>query len=329
VYVWEENVAALRQSVRAGTSVTLLLCAGVAVYFIATFDEPNRVTLLVIDAFAALTAGLASLLPLEAMARRRLIVPFFLGWSAVLIAIVAGAVAVEDDPSSPFVVFFFLPMVFAAMAYPLRLVIAVSVLDVAACILSLTLTLDYSAPDTFLFTIALLGSMALCVLQARAQEQHLAEVARLSRTDHLTGCLNRRGFEDELSERMARYRRYGTPLGLVLLDLDGFKAVNDLQGHAAGDDLLRRVAGSIDEAVRATDATSRVGGDEFAVLLEQSDGISAPCVSERIVEAIALHSPVTAGWASCPDDAVDADGLYRHADARLYERKRDGAVARG
>ena len=329
MYAWGENVAALRQSVRAGTNVTLLLCAGVAVYFLATFDEPHRVELLVVDALAALVAGLAALLPLEAMARRRLVVPFFLGWSASLIAIVAVAVAVEDDPASPFVAFFFLPMVFAAMAYPLRLVVVVSAVDVAACILTLSLALEYSAADTLLFLIALLGAMALCVLQARIHEDHLAEVARLSRTDHLTGTLNRRGFEEELSERMARFSRYGTPIGLVLLDLDGFKGVNDLQGHAAGDDLLRRVAASIEEAVRATDATARVGGDEFAVLLEQSDGVAAPVVAERIVDAVTGHAGATAGWASCPDDCESGEQLYRRADARLYERKRDGAAARG
>ena len=326
---WEENLAALRQTVRAGASVSLFLCAGVAIYFLMTLDRPHRVELLVVDALALAVAGAVTLVPLEAMARRRLITPFFLVWSASLIAIVAAAVAVEDDPETPFVAFFFLPMVFAAMAYPLRLVVAVSVIDVAASVLVLTLALDHGAADTLLFTLALLGAMALCVLQARAHEQHLAEVARLSRTDHLTGTLNRRGFEDELSERMARFRRYGTPVGLVLLDLDGFKSVNDLQGHAAGDDLLRRVAASIDQAVRATDATSRVGGDEFAVLLEQSDGISAHLVVERVVEAVSIHCSVTAGWAACPDDADSAEALYRLADARLYEHKRDGLVARG
>jgi diguanylate cyclase (GGDEF)-like protein len=326
VHVWEENVAALRRSVRAGTSVSLLLCAGVAVYFLVTFDRPNRPLLLAVVAIAAAVAGLASIVPLEAMARRRLIAPFFLGWSIALVAIVAAAVAIEDDPNSPFIAFFFLPMVFGAIAYPLRLVLALSAIDVAACVATLTLALEYEAADTFLFAIALLGAMLLCLYQARSHEEHLAEVARLSRTDHLTGTLNRRGFEDELNERLARFRRYGTPIGLVLLDLDGFKAVNDLQGHAAGDDLLRRVAAAIDGAVRATDATSRVGGDEFAVLLEQSDGITAPTVAARIVDAVSLHSAATAGSASCPEDAGDAEELYRLADARLYERKRAGSL---
>ena len=115
----------------------------------------------------------------------------------------------------------------------------------------------------------------------------------------------------------------------MLLDLDGFKAVNDARGHAAGDELLRRVAASIDETVRATDCSSRVGGDEFAVLLEQSDGVTAPAVSERIVVAVARHCDATAGWASCPADAGDGEALYRLADGRLYERKRERAGARG
>ena len=327
--LWEENLAALRRSVRAGAGVSLLLTVGVAVYFILTFDRPHRTELLIVDAIAGGVAATATLVPLQAMARRRLITPFFLLWSASLILIVAAAVVVEDDPSSPFVAFFFLPMVFAAIAYPLRLVIAVSVLVVVASALTLAVALDRDLADTFLFTLALLGAATLCALQARGHERHVAEVARLSRTDHLTGTLNRRGFEEELGERLARFRRYGTPVGLVLLDLDGFKAVNDLRGHAAGDALLRDVAAAIDQTVRATDATSRVGGDEFAVLLEQTDVITAPVVAGRIVDAVAPVAGITAGWASCPADAETAEDLYRLADAHLYERKRDGAVARG
>ena len=327
--LWEENLAALRRSVRAGAGVSLLLTVGVAVYFLMTLDRPHRVELLVVDAVACAVAAGATLVPLEAMARRRLITPFFLVWSASLILIVAAAVAVEDDPSSPFVAFFFLPMVFAAIAYPLRLVIAISVLDVVASALTLAVALDHGLADTFLFTLALLGAAALCALQARGHERHVAEVARLSRTDHLTGALNRRGFEEELAERLARFRRYGTPIGLVLLDLDGFKAVNDRQGHAAGDALLRAVAVAVEQTVRATDVTSRVGGDEFAVLLEQTDRITAPVVAERIVDAVEPVSAITAGWASCPGDGETGEDLYRLADAHLYERKRHGAVARG
>jgi diguanylate cyclase (GGDEF)-like protein len=327
--LWEENLAALRRSVRAGAGVSLLLTGGVAVYFLMTLDRPHRVELLVVDAIACAVAGAVALLPLESMARRRLITPFFLVWSASLVLVVAAVCAVENDPESPFVAFFFLPMVFAAIAYPLRLVIAVSVMVVAASAVTLGVALEHGVADTFLFALALVGAAALCALQARAHEQHVAEVARLSRTDHLTGTLNRRGFEDELAERMARFRRYGTPVGLVLLDLDGFKQVNDVQGHAAGDELLRAVAEAVDQAVRATDVTSRVGGDEFAVLLEQSDGVTAPMVAGRIVDAVSGVSGVTAGWASCPADAEDAEALYRLADTRLYEHKRDGALLRG
>jgi len=247
--------------------------------------------------------------------------PFFLLWSVSLIGIIAAVTAVEDDPSSVFSAFFFLPVVFAAIAYPLRMMLLVSALDVAALVLTLTLALDREPEDTFLLTAALLAAAALCAAQARAKDRHLAEVARLSRTDVLTDTLNRRGFEEELRERMARLARYGTPVGLVLLDLDDFKAVNDREGHAAGDDLLRSVGEAIVRTVRATDATSRVGGDEFAVLLEQTDDVTAPVVAQRILAAVAPYSRATTGCASCPDDAQTGDELYRVADARLYEGK--------
>ena len=324
MHLWDQNLTALRRSVRAGAGVSLLVTSGAAVYFLLTLDRPHRVELLIAAAVATALAGAASAAPLEWMIRRRLVTPFFLAWSASLIGLVAAGAAIEDDPASSLVAFFFLPMVFAAIAYPLRLVIAVSALDVAASVLTLSLALEHSFADTFLFALALVAAAALCALQARSHEQHVAEVARLSRTDHLTGTLNRRGFEEELDERLARFHRYGTPVSLVLLDLDGFKAVNDLLGHAAGDDLLRTVAEAVGGAVRATDSTSRVGGDEFAVLLEQGDGIAAPLVADRIIDAVSPFSGVTAGWACCPGDADTAQELYRLADGRLYEHKRDG-----
>jgi diguanylate cyclase (GGDEF)-like protein len=325
---WGDDVAELERSVRVGTRINLSITAGVAVYLLLTLDRAHRPLLLGLDAFAFVFAGMVAVMPLEAMVRRRLAVPFFMAWSASLIALVAIVVAIENDPASPFLVFFFLPILFAAIAYPLRLVLWVAALDVVATVVTLLAFLDYGAADTLLFAVALIGAAGLCVLQARSQEQHLSEVARLSRTDHLTGCLNRRGFEEELDERLARLRRHGAPVGLVLLDLDGFKEVNDQRGHAAGDALLRRVSAAIDETVRAVDSTSRVGGDEFAVLLDHTDPGCAEMVTGRILHAVAAHSPATAGWSVAPLDGDTADALFRIADARLYERKRVGAVAR-
>jgi diguanylate cyclase (GGDEF)-like protein len=317
---WEENTDALRGSVRAGGIVSLLLTAGLALYFALVPDLENRGVILAIDVVVALTAVVVLKLPIERMVERRLVFPFFAAWSVTVVVLASLAVIVVDDPTSPLTAVFFLPMIFAAIAYPLRLVMLITALVVAAVVVTLALV-DQGLPEIILYTFIIVSAAALCVFQAQAHERHLQEVERLSRTDYLTGCLNRRGFEDELGKRLARYQRYGTPMGLVLLDLDRFKAVNDAEGHTAGDALLRTVSGTISETIRATDNVSRVGGDEFAVLLEQSDGVTAQQVADRIVEALRPHCDVSVGWACVPGDAEEAEDVYRQADTRLYESK--------
>ncbi|HEX9836830.1 MAG TPA: GGDEF domain-containing protein [Alphaproteobacteria bacterium] len=109
--------------------------------------------------------------------------------------------------------------------------------------------------------------------EARLAEQNarIAFLEGLSRTDELTGLLNRRGFEDELKRALARARRSGETGVLIACDVDGFKRINDTHGHAAGDDVLHRLARTIAASVREIDAVARLGGDEFAVLLTATD----------------------------------------------------------
>ena len=94
-----------------------------------------------------------------------------------------------------------------------------------------------------------------------------ASVQRLADHDPLTDLWNRRRFEEELRRQVARCQRYGEKAALLVMDLDGFKAVNDSFGHKVGDDLLKLVAAALQRRVRGTDAVARLGGDEFAVLL--------------------------------------------------------------
>jgi len=100
--------------------------------------------------------------------------------------------------------------------------------------------------------------------QARAK---IAELELHADVDPMLDILNRRGFDRELSRSLAYVKRYGTPAALLYIDLDGFKAVNDRYGHAAGDDLLKLVAGELAAHVRASDLVGRLGGDEFGVLM--------------------------------------------------------------
>ncbi len=159
--------------------------------------------------------------------------------------------------------------------------------------------------------------------------------ARLKETsfkDEVTGLYNRRFFSLRLEEELSRYRRFNHPVSVVLLDLDGFKAVNDDLGHAVGDDTLRDVAQILMKHSRGINVVSRYGGDEFAVLLVETSKAGARLYADRIREVVAKYpfshgKVVTAsfGVASLPDDeATTAEDLFRAADEALYAAKRAG-----
>lgn len=159
-------------------------------------------------------------------------------------------------------------------------------------------------------------------------------LSHLATHDPLTGLANRATLEDRLRSALARARREGTGFGLVFLDIDGFKEVNDRLGHAAGDELLKLIAGRLRQSVRETDLVARLGGDEFVVLLEriQQPDHAAPVV-EKLRRALAAPAgpdgpaaPVTAslGFALYPRDGADDRELMRKADEAMYAAKQAG-----
>ena len=149
-------------------------------------------------------------------------------------------------------------------------------------------------------------------------------------TDPLTGLYNRRLFSETIEKELNRARRYGQPLGLVILDLHRFKEVNDRHGHPRGDEVLRAAANTLTKALRTSDSAFRIGGDEFALLLPQTDAAQALALSRRVesvfAEAIS-HFQLTVsvsmdhGVATFPQDGDHADQLVRVADERLYHLK--------
>jgi diguanylate cyclase (GGDEF)-like protein len=151
--------------------------------------------------------------------------------------------------------------------------------------------------------------------------------------DGLTGLGNHRAFQEEMERQWATASRYNRPLALVLMDLDEFKQINDSDGHAAGDVVLRRVGTTINGSLRRSDRAFRVGGDEFAILLPDTDDDGAYVVTRRLlasclegenkragVSAISF----SAGISAVPGSARDRETLYSHADAALYWGKRHG-----
>ena len=163
-------------------------------------------------------------------------------------------------------------------------------------------------------------------------ESTSSKLKETSFRDEVTGLYNRRFFSIRLEEEISRHRRFSHPVSMVLLDLDGFKAVNDELGHSVGDDTLRDVSQILNKHSRGINVCSRYGGDEFAVLLVETSKAGARLYAERIRDVISkfrfTHGKrVTAslGIASLPDDDVStAEDLFKMADEALYTAKRAG-----
>jgi diguanylate cyclase (GGDEF)-like protein len=171
----------------------------------------------------------------------------------------------------------------------------------------------------------------------------LDQLHRLATRDELTGLINRREFDRMLAEEQERTLRFGHPLALAMMDVDRFKAVNDTHGHRAGDEVLREISRRLAVQVRNVDRVARFGGDEFALLLVQTEKSTAMDVLRRVCAAIksapiitdggvAIDAALSVGIAAMPEDARGADALVAAADKALYAAKtggRDRAVAFG
>jgi diguanylate cyclase (GGDEF)-like protein len=149
--------------------------------------------------------------------------------------------------------------------------------------------------------------------------------------DHLTGLANRRRFRAALKRECERWRRYGSPCSLLLIDIDHLKKINDQFGHPAGDAVIRQIAQTLKEVSRDNDTPARMGGEEFALLLASINSEKAAAVADRLRDVLSRRQvegvgnvTVSIGVASCPDSAHSERALYSAGDGALYVAKNAG-----
>jgi diguanylate cyclase (GGDEF)-like protein/putative nucleotidyltransferase with HDIG domain len=307
--------------VKAGVFLTYTASAAGLAYVGATWDEPNRGLIATVFLGGTMSAAVIQLLPVQRLLRGRFADGFFLIWSMLVIALVAIGVAADGGATSPLTYIFFLPMVFAAVFYPLRLFVFVGAFDMLGFVVVGVLFGNPDSTQVAFVAAALAMAAILCAWQAQNHDRQRDGLVRMSRSDPLTGCLNRRGLEERMATEMERSLREGNSLALVLLDLDNFKAVNDMNGHAAGDELLCWVVEGLRRAVRPMDSIGRLGGDEFAVLTPGASESGAEHVATRARKLLSERVAVSTGTACFPLDGSNPDELQRHADRQLYANK--------
>jgi diguanylate cyclase (GGDEF)-like protein len=240
---------------------------------------------------------------------------------------------------SPLFNLYFLPVVTSALTLG-QTVTLLQVALIAACYLFLG-----STSGTAFFSIVTAGDFAadlapmllVAYITTMLSQDILNAKARLRRaseTDELTGALNLRAFQAIARREAARAARHRRSLGLLMLDADNLKAVNDTHGHEAGDALIRHVVQCVRKMLRATDIVARYGGDEFVVLLPETPAAGAALVAERIRQCIAetpfaangrrLATSVSIGVAALPEHGTELEALARNADRALYAAKAQG-----
>jgi diguanylate cyclase (GGDEF)-like protein len=260
--------------------------------------------------------ALTALIIIRVLADKRLNVGFDFLYASQYIGLVCIAVTqfLAGGRIAPFHELYMFQLIGAGLMHPPRRVLVFFCAVAAALFAPVAYAPATSEPGeiaTELFLWAGLAIVLLALMRAiRAQRLALRaegdEARQLARVDALTGLGNRRAFDEALDAEMARARRAGTPLSLIVADLNGFKEINDSHGHVEGDDCLRQAATALRLGVRRPDWCFRWGGDEFALLLADADASAAGSLALRLEEAVAASctqpngEPLTLTWVERP-----------------------------
>lgn len=334
----DERAAFWLRHVQVGVVQSELGALLVAVYALLA-GRPATGVLLVLCVVVAVTSPAPLALPLERIVRSPRGALFFYAWSLTITSFVAAVAILDGGAGSPLVLLLFLPMTYVGLAYP-PLGVALMGAMLTGTYLAIATTGAPPAHQMLLMTGTLVLFTWMSMWTSRNQwqvyerQQQLADrLTRLASVDPLTACLNRAGIRSRLVSLAAQAGPM-SPLTVCVLDLDGFKHVNDRHGHRVGDAVLVQVAGALHAAVRRGDLVGRLGGDEFAVLLPGACAETAALVVERLLaqvrEAAVAHGvTASAGVVTARQPELDVDQLLERADVAMYEAKRDGrGVAR-
>jgi diguanylate cyclase (GGDEF)-like protein len=256
------------------------------------------------------------------------------------VALIGGLLALTGFASSPFAILFALVAVAAALAYGPRaglLGAGLATLAYAGVLVVDPNLAGYGPEDALRLSLGLIATWLLAFV-AIAYAAHLrrsvAQAITLSQTDPLTGLHNRSQLHATLDREVSRTRRSDRGFCVLMIDLDGLKAINDSVGHLRGDEVLRAIGSIIQGSIRTVDSAYRFGGDEFVVLLPETDIVGAFVVAEKIRAGaeevgatISGGEPLTSvsiGLVSHPEDGLSAEELMTAADRAMYQAKRLG-----
>lgn len=326
----DDRAAYWVRHVRLGVVLTQVAALAVAGYVVLTPGTATRtVALLTLATVAVLATPLLLLLPLAEMVRDpRGSVLFYL-WSLADTVLITVATRVDGGAGSPLSALLFLTLAFMAVAYPPSGVVLMGVVMTGGYLLCV-IGGGLGSSAAFVALVMVTYTVFCAMASANQWEAHDRQVLLLrtsevlAATDPLTGCLNRRAFLDRLDSAAAGT---GGPWVVCLVDLDGFKGVNDRSGHAAGDDVLRAVTTALGGVVRETDTVARLGGDEFAVLAAATPEDSAS-LAARVRDAVAGAGADRGVTASVGVTEVrpgdQADEVLSRADQAMYRAKGAG-----
>lgn len=317
--------------------MTLIFLASVGVFvFVGGEFRDNEAAIQLLLAAGMLSIVLLQdLLPARRLGRARY-------WLEALVAIlfIAMLTGLSGGLDSPFVIGFFLVVAGASLsldeAAPLLLaLLAAGTYALVGIAVAPSAQLTTAAFARLLFTVVSLSLLAyLASVVGREQRRAREAAISLSRYDPLTGVYNRAYFFSMLDREIRRAARSGGRFAVLMLDLDDLKPVNDTFGHQQGDALLRAVSDTVQRNVRSTDVAARYGGDEFVVLLSDTEPQGAHVVAEKLRSDIAALSvgsndrpartSASIGLVTYPEDGTSIESLIADADKAMYEAKRRG-----